>query len=98
MHACRLNISNKFVYSISLSTNSPDEGPLLKTLRIEYFYLFQIVVSKNPSLGVVLMYNGMGYLEVQGYLTLFLIMPSTKKNTSNFVGLFIIFFICLKQK
>ena len=46
-------ISNKFVYSISLSTNSPDEGPLLETLRIEYFYLFQIVASENPSLGIV---------------------------------------------
>ena len=47
--------SNKFVYSISLSTNSPDEGPLLETSRIEYFYLFQIVASENPSLGVVLL-------------------------------------------
>ena len=46
-------ISNKFVYSIYLSTNSPDEGPLLETSRIEYFYLFQIVASENPSLGVV---------------------------------------------
>ena len=48
-------ISNKFVYSISLSTNSPDEGPLLETSRIEYFYLFQIVASENLSLGVVLL-------------------------------------------
>ena len=49
--ACK--ISNKFVYSISLSTNSPDEGLLLEKSRIEYFNQFQIVASKNPSLGVV---------------------------------------------
>ena len=46
-------ISNKFVYSISLSNNSPDKGPLLEMSRIEYFYLFQIVASENSSLGVV---------------------------------------------
>ena len=49
-------ISNKFVYSTSLSTNSPDEGPLLETSRVEYFYLFQIVASENPFLGVVSCY------------------------------------------
>ena len=38
-------------------TNCPDEGPLLETSRIEYFYLFQIVASKNPSLGVVLLHH-----------------------------------------
>ena len=48
-------ISNKFLYSISLSTNSPDKGPLLETSKIEYFYLFQIVASENSSLGVVLL-------------------------------------------
>ena len=48
-------ISNKFVYFISLPTNSPDEGPLLETLRIEYFYLLQIVASENPTIGVVLL-------------------------------------------
>ena len=46
-------ISNKFVYSISLSTNPPDKRPLLKTSGIEYFYLFQIVANENPTLGVV---------------------------------------------
>ena len=46
-------VSNKFVYSISLSINSPDKGPLLETSRIGYFYLVQIVASENPSLGVV---------------------------------------------
>ena len=46
-------ISNKFVHSISLSTNSPDEGSLLEMSRREYFYLFQIMASENPSLGVV---------------------------------------------
>ena len=49
-------VSNKFVYSISLSTNSPDEGPLLEMSRKEYFYLFQIVASENPSLGVVFIF------------------------------------------
>ena len=27
-------------------------SPLLETSRIEYFYMFQIVASENPSLGV----------------------------------------------
>lgn len=30
-------ISNKFLYSISLCTNSPDKGPLFEMLRIENF-------------------------------------------------------------
>ena len=38
------------------STNSPDEGTLLETSRIEHFYLFLIVASENPSLGVVKIY------------------------------------------
>ena len=53
-------ISNKFVYSISLSTNSPDEGPLLETSRVEYF-CFRLWQVRIPLLAV---YSTEGGLKV----------------------------------
>ena len=48
-------IFRKPISQINTSGYFGPKGPLLETSRIEYFYLFQIVASENPSLGVVLL-------------------------------------------
>ena len=67
------NIWKYFIITRSklvIKYTTPREGVLLATIwnRTEYFYLFQIVASENPSLSVVLLRRCLRWTSLVGVI------------------------------